>query len=152
MTSLVRRVAGVLTVVEGMWLLYSYFQTMGVFVGCRLGSGSPLVNCGGYPIPIPTGTWIALVLVAALIIVGALGMWGASIAYPAGSALSTIALLLTGYTVAVTRSYGYLSFATNDAALGVAFSLVALLVNLQAMRAKSGLSEQANPMNLPVFG
>ena len=46
----------------------------------------------------------------------------------------------------------YPSAVSSDAIIGVAFGLVALLANIDAVRSKSGISEQANPMNLPVFG
>lgn len=88
----------------------------------------------------------------ALLAVGAVGVWGASISYLAGAVLSAATLLVTGYTVAVVHGHGYPSTVSNDAIIGVAFALVALLINLDAVRSKSGISEQANPMNLPVFG
>ncbi len=148
MTSTVRRVAGGLTVVEALWMLYSYNDTAGMFIGCPVGSGS----CIGNPSIVPTHLVLTLAVAAALVASGALGIWGASFAFPAGGVLSAVALVLNGYAVYATHPYGYLSAATDDALIGVAFALVALLVNFQAIRTKSGLSEQANPMNLPVFG
>ena len=143
MTSLARRVAGGLTIIESLWLLYSYFDTPAV--------SCPPSGCTG-PSFIPTYSEAALALALALLAVGAFGLWGASFAYVVGGILSAAALLDAGYTVLVARGYGYLSTASNDAILGVAFALVALIVNINAFRSKEGISEQANPMNLPVFG
>jgi hypothetical protein len=141
-TLLVRRAAGGLTVVEALWLVYAYFDSSG---GC-----APH-GCTG-PAFIPTYSIAAPVLAALLIIVGALGVWGVSFTYLGGAILSAVALAVTAYTVAVVHGFGYLSSASNDAIIGVAFALVALLANLDAIRSKSSISEQANPMNLPVFG
>jgi len=88
----------------------------------------------------------------ALLAVGVVEAWGASFSYVAGAVLSAAALVVTAYTVAVVFGQGYASTVSNDAIIGVAFALVALLVNIEAMRSRSGISEQANPMNLPVFG
>jgi hypothetical protein len=111
----------------------------------------PLNGCVG-PNFVPIYSTADLALAAVLLIVGALGVWGASFAYVVGAVTSAIALVATGYTVAVVNGYGYLSTASDDAIIGVAFALVALLANIEAVRSKSGISEQANPMNLPVFG
>jgi len=88
----------------------------------------------------------------ALLAVGAVGVWGASFSYAAGAVLSAAVLIVAGYTVAVVFGHGFSSTVSNDAIIGVAFALVALLVNIDAMRSKSSISEQANPLNLPVFG
>ena len=142
MTSLVRRVAGGLTVLESIWLLYAYYD-------------SPMTSCLSTVCParpfIPLYTLATPALAVALLIVGAFAVWGASFSYAAGGVLSAAALGVMGYTVAVVFGRGYVS-TTDDALIGVAFALVALLVNVDAMRSKSSISEQANPMNLPVFG
>jgi len=142
-TSLVKRVAGGLTILESVWLLYAYYD-------------APVASCLPPACPaqpfIPIYTWATLGLAFALILIGALGVWGASFSYPLGGLLSAAALFVTGWTVVVSLGNGYAPATANDAMIGVAFALVALLANVDAMRAKSGLSEQANPMNLPVFG
>ena len=144
MTSLVGRVAGGLTILESLWLLYSSYLDLS-------GTMCPANGCPG-PSFIPLYSVVTLALVVALFAVGALGVWGASFAYLTGAVLSAVAMLDLGYTVVVVRGYTYLATASNDAIIGVAFALVALVVNVDAMRSKSGISEQANPMNLPVFG
>ena len=144
MTSLVRRVAGVLTVVESIWLLYANYD-------------APMTSCL-YPVSCPSQPFIPLysmvvpVLAVALLAVALVEIWGASFSYVAGGVLSAAALLVTGWTVAAVFGHGYSSVTTDDAIIGVAFALVALLANIDAVRSKSSFSEQANPMNLPVFG
>jgi hypothetical protein len=134
-TSFVRRVAGGLTVVVALWLFYAYFD-------------SPAVG----PVFVPTNSIASPALAVLLLLVGALEVWGVSIAYGIGAVLSAAALVVTGCTVIIVHGYEYLSTASNDAIIGVAFALVAILINLEAIRSKSNISEQANPMNLPVFG
>ena len=143
MTSLVRRVAGSLTVLESIWLLYANYDAP--TTGCLS------TSCQGQPF-IPLYSWATPALAVALLIIGAFALWGASFSYLAGGVLSAAALFVTGYTVVVVFGHGYVSTVSNDAIIGVAFALVALVVNVDAMRARGGISEQANPMNLPVFG
>jgi len=142
-TSLVRKVAGGLTVLESGWVLYAYYD-------------APLTSCLSTACPsqpfLPLYSWGAPALALALLAVGVVEAWGASFSYVAGAVLSAAALVVTAYTVAVVFGQGYASTVSNDAIIGVAFALVALLVNIEAMRSRSGISEQANPMNLPVFG
>ena len=143
MTSLVRRAAGGLTVLESVWLLYAYYDaptTSCLSTTCQGQTFIPL-----YSLATPA-------LAVALVVVGALALWGASFSYVAGGVLSAASLLVMGYTVAVVFGHGYVSTVSDDAIIGVAFALVALLVNIEAMKSKGGISEQANPMNLPVFG
>ena len=91
-------------------------------------------------------------LAVVLLVVGALGLWGASVAYPAGAVFSAILLLLMGYAAYLDSGYPYLSTLVYQGAVGAAFAGVALVANVMGMRRSEGLSEQANPMNLPVFG
>jgi len=142
-TSFVRGVAGALTVVEALWMFYAYFDSPKTVASC--------LNSCPYPGSIVPNDIIPGLAVV-ILLVGALGVWGASPSYLLGAALSAAALLLMGYTVAVTSGDVLVSNVTNDALVGVAFALVALIVDFQAMRMKSRISEQANPMNLPVFG
>jgi hypothetical protein len=143
MTSLVRRTAGGLTVLESVWLLYAYFDSGAAVVNC--------VFCLNIPAFIPMHSILTPVLVGLLLVVGAFGIWGASFSYLAGALLSGVTILITGFTVAILND-GYLSTVSNDAIIGLAFGLVGLLANIDGIRSKSKLSEQANPMNLPVFG
>jgi len=142
-TSFVRRVAGVLTVVEALWLFYAYLDSSA--------AACPSGGCAG-PDFVPTYSVAAPGLAVLLLIVGALGAWGVSAAYLVGLVLSGAALAVAESTVAIVHGYGYLATASNDAIIGVALALVALLANVEAMRSGGSISEQANPMNLPVFG
>ena len=144
MTSFTKRVAGGLTILESAGLLYASLLDVATY-------SCPANGCAGPSfIPLYTPVFIVLALVALLI--GALGLWGASFAYPGGALVSAAELLLTGYTVIVVNGYAYLSKASQDGIIGSALALVALIANVIAMMDKSSISEQANPMNLPVFG
>ena len=145
MTSAKRMVAGGLTVLESAWLFYLYFGSPPASVMC------PASGCE-FPQFVPAYSLVGLALAAALLIVGILGVWGASFSYTGGAGLSAIVLLLMIYTFAVTSGYAYLSTWTDEAIAGTGLSLVAALGNVLAVRSRSGISEQANPLNLPVFG
>ena len=136
-------VAGGLTILEAAWLLYA-------------GYDAPMTSCLSTACPaqpfIPLYSLAVPALAVALLVVGAVEIWGASFSYVAGGVLSAAALLVTGWTVAIVFGHGYSSTVSDDAIIGVAFALVALLVNIDVVRSKSSISEQANPMNLPVFG
>jgi hypothetical protein len=143
MTSPIKRIAGVLTVLEGAWLLYSSFsgvETMCPLNGCPGPTFSPLFSQG------------LLALGVILLIDGLLGVWGAWFAFPLGSALSAIFLVVGAYAYWLDNSYTYLTALLWQDAVGSVLALVALAANVAAVRTKSRLSEQANPMNLPVFG
>jgi len=136
-------VAGGLTILEAAWLLYA-------------GYDAPMTSCLSTACPpqpfIPLYSLAVPALAVALLVVGAVEIWGAPFSYVAGGVLSAAALLVTGWTVAIVFGHGYSSTVSDDAIIGVAFALAALLVNIDAVRSKSSISEQANPMNLPVFG
>ena len=140
---MIRRAAGGLTVLESIWLLYASYD-------------APMTSCLYSACPaqpfIPLYSLAAPALAVALLAVGAVEIWGASFSYVAGGALSAAALFVTGWTVVVIYGHGYAPTFSDDAMIGVAFALVALLINIGAIRSKSNISEQANPMNLPVFG
>jgi hypothetical protein len=142
MTKAVRRAAGGLTILEAVWLFYWDFATPSSFTGCTaLGCSNPFQYL-----------WPLLPLGAILVVVGMLGVWGASIAYLAGLVLSAVAALLSGYEAMIFAGYTSLSAESSFAFVGVALAVVAALGNLVAVRKRSSLSEQAHPMNLPVFG
>jgi hypothetical protein len=70
-------------------------------------------------------------------------IYGVHYAFPAAAALGAALaadspLILSGYTL-------------QEVVL-LALSLIGLILNVLAFRSTSQLSEQANPMNLPVFG
>ncbi|HEY6282867.1 MAG TPA: hypothetical protein VIW22_02990 [Nitrososphaerales archaeon] len=95
----------------------------------------------------------ALIGLAVILLVdGLIGIWGTWVAYPAGALLSAVLLFAMGYSAWIQSSYSYLVEQYYQDLIGVALAAIGLLVNLVAWRAKYALSEQANPMNLPVFG
>lgn len=145
MTSPVRRAAGALTIVEGAWLLYSFFYGPVVGFTC-LGNGG---GCSPFP---TTYLWASLPLGVILLIVGALGVWGASAAYTGGIIISVVTLAVMGQAVVADAGYAIFHWSNNASVVGAVLAVIAIGVNLAGKRARGGLSEQANPMNLPVFG
>lgn len=141
MTSPIRRVAGGLTVFEGIWLFYANFAGPTVYVSCGLGCPVPQLYL-----------WLLLPLGVIILIVGLLGVWGASLSYPAGAILSAVVLAVAGYTVFTLADYAAYTSILNEGAVDAAIATVAMLANALGIRSKSMLAEQANPMNLPVFG
>ena len=143
MTSATRRAAGVLTILEGFFAFYTLYENVPI-------------SCPSNSCPLPQVSWpvndVVMGLAVVLLVVGALGVWGASVAYSAGAMFSAILLGLMGYAAYLDSGYPYLSTLTYQGVVGAAFAAVALVANVMGMRRSEGLSEQANPMNLPVFG
>ena len=143
MTTLIRRIAGGLTIVEGLFASYTLFENV-------------QINCPADGCPLPQVNWpindVVMGLAVVLLVVGALGVWGASVAYPAGAVFSAILLLIMGYAAYLDSGYPYLATLTYQGASGAALAAIALGANVAGMRRSQGLPEQANPMNLPVFG
>ena len=143
MTSSIRRAAGGLTVVEGLFAFYTIFES------------APL-SCPSNGCPLPQVSWpvgdVVTGLAVVLLVVGALGAWGASVAYPGGAFFSGVFLLILGYMVYLDSGYPYLSNLVYQGAFGAVLAAAALGANVLGTRSRGGLSEQANPMNLPVFG
>lgn len=132
-----------MTILESLWFIYGFFYY--VPVECP-SNGCPLPPAN-YFLPLA-----ALALAVALLLVGGLGIWGASVAYLGGAVLSVVALLIGSYTIVVLSGYPYLAPQLDYSVVGIIFSASAIVLNLVAFRKKERLSEQANPMNLPVFG
>jgi hypothetical protein len=57
-----------------------------------------------------------------------------------------------GYAAWTDTMYYYLAGLILQAVIGAVLSAIGAGANIMAMRARDRLSEQANPMNLPVFG
>jgi len=77
-----------------------------------------------------------------LVIVSLLCIYGVHYAFPLAAVLSAV---LAGVAPLLLES-------TSQEVPLVVLSLLALVVSVLAFRSKSMMSEQANPMNLPVFG
>jgi len=78
-----------------------------------------------------------------LLIVSLLCVYGVHYAFPVAAILSAVLAAVAPLLLSPSSS--------QEVAL-VALSLLSLVVSIVAFRSKSMISEQANPMNLPVFG
>ena len=145
MTSIVRRAAGGLLILEAIWVIYTLYE-------------APLIVCSTSPCPTPPFNPLYseafLIELAAIILlaVGLIGIWGYWLAYPAGALLSAMFILAMGFSGWIEITYSYPVAGAYLSIAGAALATIALFVNLVAWRAKYALSEQANPMNLTVFG
>lgn len=142
MTSVIRKAAGGLSILEAIWVIYALYEAP--LVGCS----TPL--CPGLSFN-PLFPQIMIGLAAVLLVIGLIGIWGSWFAYPAGALFSAILLAAMGYSAWAEGGYTYIVGEYYQALIG-ALAAIALLVNLLAWRSRTVLSEQANPMNLPVFG
>ena len=146
MTSTIRRFAGGVTILEAVWILYMYYT-----------SKPGVASCPSRALGCPTSlNFFSSLTVAALavilVVVGGLGIWGASFAYVVGAVFSGISLVFMG--IALFQAFGYpnLSTEVTQAIMGTGLAIIAIVGNAIASRKRERLSEQANPMNLPVFG
>ena len=99
----------------------------------------------GYVSPAPEGDQMLIMAFGVVLILDSLAcLYGANIAF-AGSAVVSGLFVFSAW---VGWGGGYSGF--EWAALAVA--LVNIVMSVIAYRSSSTLSEQANPMNLPVFG
>lgn len=128
---------------EAIWLLFGNLAGPQVVGTACPGSGCPIPQ---------VYLWTLLPLGAVTLAAGVLGFWGASLAYPVSAALSAAALLVTADAIFALSGYSAFSAVSSEAAVGAALAIAAIIGNALGFRAKSTLSEQANPMNLPVFG
>lgn len=136
-----RRVVGGLTVLESIWGVYMLFATFPVGLCAPPGCSSPR-----FPAVFPQ---VALLLVVVLLVTGMLGAWGAKFAFYGGAFFSGAFLLVTGYSAWLWGA-GVVEGLTSW--MGVGLSVLGIAANVLAIRDENQMSEQANPMNLPVFG
>jgi hypothetical protein len=136
-----RKVVGGLTVLESVWGVYIYATSP---VGlCASPGGCPYPR---FPAFVPQ---IEVALVVVLLLMGVLGAWGAKFAFYGGALSSAAFLLVTVYSAwlwGAEIAGGLVSW------IGVGLSVLGIVANVLAIRGKNLISEQANPMNLPVFG
>lgn len=134
-----RRAAGVLTVVQGLWILYLEFVRMTAVYNCP-------ANPAQYPCAASAAPPIAGIVLAVLLIADAgLEFRGTWLAFPAGIVLSAGGLMLM-----VFGSNG--SYSITDSYVGSVLGVLAIVVVAVALRRRAKMPEQGNPMNLPVFG
>jgi hypothetical protein len=136
-----KRVAGGLTVLESIWGVYLFWVTQAY----GLCTPSGLSFCVQFPSLLSQAL---LALVVLLLVDGLLGAWGARFAFYGGALLSVVFLLVSGYSAWLWGAEigGLVSW------IGVGLSVLGIVANVLAIRGKNLISEQANPMNLPVFG
>jgi hypothetical protein len=137
-----KRVAGGLTILEGIWGFYLHLESPTV-------SGLPCPSSGcppQFPAIIPEAE---LALVVVLLLAGFIGAWGARFAFYGGALSSVAFLLVAGYSAWL---WGGLLYGGVVSWIGVGLSVIAIAANVLALRGKNRMSEQGNPMNLPVFG
>ena len=143
MTPASKRIAGALSVVEALWVFHAVLSSSAV--GCTASSClGPSIN--------PLVAQLALVVGVLLLFDGVLGFWGAWFAFPVGLVLSLVLLASSGYTYWLLSGYSTLQSQSGQALIGVAVAVIGVAGNALAMRAKTVVPEEANPMNLPVFG
>jgi hypothetical protein len=153
MTSAIRRAAGGLLVLESAWSIYIQLVAAPVFVQQAAAPVACSLNvCPGFNNFNPVYSQAILALAAILIIDGLLGIWGSWFSYPIGASLSGILFAVMGYSALISSGYAYLVGEYYQTVSGAGLASLALIVNLIAWRSKNVLAEQANPMNLPVFG
>lgn len=93
-----------------------------------------------------------IVLVLALFVDGALGLWGVAAAYKAGVVLTAVISVLMAVSAWAYYGYPYPASWVFAGAAGATLGAIGCATNVMAARGGAGISEQANPMNLPVFG
>ena len=145
MTSLIRRAAGGLLVLESIWVIYTLYEVPMIVCSTNLCLNPPFN-------PLYSEVFLIGLAAIILLVVGLIGIWGYWLAYPAGALLSAMFLLAMGYSAWIGSTGAYPIIEEYLSLISAVLAAVTLLVNLFAWRAKNILSEQANPMNLPVFG
>ena len=93
-----------------------------------------------------------IVLAITLFADGMLGLWGAVVAYRVGAVLTAAASALMAVSAWAYYGYPYPASWILVGAAGAVLGAVGCMANILAARGGTGISEQANPMNLPVFG
>ena len=106
----------------------------------------PGICIGPTASPVPNTELDTALLAAGVIlaVVSLVSFTGLRVTFALGAVLSAAALVTVGLT------WG--TYPTDDSIAVAALSLVALVVDAVASRPSRGMSEQTNPMNLPVFG
>lgn len=137
--STVRDLAIVMNVLDGAWVLYyvlSPWSSIGLSVP-PFGASSPTLLYGGLP-EVVLGLGILLLIDAAVC------HWGARLAFFAGVILSA--------GLIVSDSMAFSTLGGLPLVAGTLLSVVCAIANFMAFRGTQSIPEQANPMNLPVFG
>lgn len=144
MTSSIRKVAGGVTILESVFAIYMLW-VWNTPIGCP--SGGCVAPQLGWALPD-----LVVALAFLLLAAGVLGFWGASVGYPVGAVLSVAFLAVMVYLAYQYAGYPNLAGTLYQDVVGAVLAAFGAGANLLGLRDRGGLSEQANPMNLPVFG
>ena len=101
--------------------------------------------CSAEPIAPPGNDGIAFALLAVILVLASLGT------YVGPRALFYISALV-GAFIDLVEALNYSSIDTEWLGATALVVTVSVILSILAARQRSGVSEQANPMNLPVFG
>ena len=145
MTSGIRRAAGALSILQSLWAIYTVYEAQLIVCSTNLCPGPPFNS-------LYSEVFLIELAAIILLLVGLIGIWGYWLAYPAGALLSAMFLLAMGFSAWIEISYAYPVHEAYLSIVGAGLAAIGLLLNIVAWRAKYALSEQSNPMNLPVFG
>jgi hypothetical protein len=141
----IRLARSVLSLLAGSWATFvAYYGTNSV--SPCLPFSTCIVELQGAPTAVsPSELQGALFIVGAVLALDALVSFaGIRVSFIVGSVLSTVILAI------VAVQWG--TYSDNDALAAVALSVLAVVADVVASRPAKALSEQSNPMNLPVFG
>lgn len=102
------------------------------------------MGCSAGSCPYPSFQTVIPIVGILLVIDGIVCFVGFRQAFPVGVIFSvlTVALVVVGWGSQINA----------EAASVVVAALIALVLNIAAVRSRGAMSEQGNPMNLPVFG
>ena len=134
---LIKRVAGAVTLLEGLWLLY-------IVLSASPGEGTFCRTCSGPALGAPL---FPILLGVLLLVDSALCLLERWIAFLLGALLSATTIVLV--LLHLSELGG--SYLEVSAVLTV-LSLAALILDVKAAISQPKLSEENHPLNLPVFG
>lgn len=119
------------------------------------------IRLAGSVLSLVSGAWAAFVgyygtsshseLQSALIVVGAILVVDALVSFAGVRASFVVGVGLSALVIVIVAvKWG--TYSGSDASLALILSLLSLVADAVASRPVKGMSEQTNPMNLPVFG
>jgi hypothetical protein len=137
--SRIKQLAVVMNILQAAWAIYyvlSPWSSIGLSIP-PFGVSSPSLLFSGLPL-------VVLALGVLLLIDAIACRWGNWVPFFAGVVLSA-GLLVSG-------ALAYATLGGIPLAAGMILSVIGAITNFLAARSSQKIPEQANPMNLPVFG